>query len=312
MADVVGDVGRMSNLAGVFPILPTPFHDSEELDMEGLDHLVDFTLACGAHGVVVASAESESGRLSLEERRAITERVVARVRRRVPVLVGVSHPAAFQSSRMVAHATRLEVNGFVASPPAGERRSEEQIRRFYLQIADQAEGLPVFIHDCPALSGVELSTELLLRLARDAANLSHVLVESPPTGRRVSRLIKESGGTVRVFGGIAGQFLREEVTRGASGCMPAAVFTDALVSLWNAVQGKDLKAALSVERATRTLLFFVSQSMEWSVHCQKALLHRGGLVRSARVRQPSLQFDSAALEELVTLASDAGLAVLRA
>ena len=301
----------MSNFAGVFPILPTPFLDSEEPDLEGVDHLVDFVLGCGAHGVVVASAESETGRLSLEERRALTERVVARVRRRVPVLVGVSHPAALHSSRLVAHAAGLEVNGFLASPPTGERRSEEQIRRYYLQVADQAEGLPVFIHDCPGLSGVELSTELLLRLARDAANLSYVLVESPPTGRRVSRLVKESGGTVHVFGGCAGQFLREEAARGASGCMPAAVFTDALVALWNAVQAKDHKAAGSVERATRALLFFVSQSTEWTVHCQKELLHRGGLIRSARARQPSLLFDAAAQEELMTLAADADLAVLR-
>jgi 4-hydroxy-tetrahydrodipicolinate synthase len=302
----------MSNFAGVFPVVPAPFHDSEELDLLAVDHVIDFVLAHGAHGVVVAPAEGESGRLSLDERRALIERVMARVQRRVPVLLGASHPANFHALRLVAHGARLQVSGFVVAPPPGERRSEEQIRRFYLQLADQAEGLPVFIHDCPSLHGVELSTELLLRLARDAANLAYVVVESQPTGRRVSRLLKESAGTVRVFGGLAGQLFREEIARGASGSMPLAVFTDVLVATWNAIQAKDHKAALRIERATRSLLFFASQSLEWSVHSQKALFHRGGLIGSARVREPTLSFDSTALEELLTLASDADLAVLRA
>jgi 4-hydroxy-tetrahydrodipicolinate synthase len=230
----------------------------------------------------------------------------------VPVLVGVSHNATYHARELIAHGHKLEVAGFIAAPAVEERRSEERIRRFYATLADAAEGLPVFVQDRPQASGVAFSTELLLRVSEDAANLGFVIVESPPTGRRISRLVRESGGKVRVFGGMAGQFMREELVRGASGCVPGAVFTDALVAIWNMVQQGDHKGAARLDRAFLPLLHHCSQSVDWEVNCTKTLLKKGGLLRSARLRQPAQAFDEVAVEQLMVYAADLDLAILRA
>ncbi len=59
-------------LAGVLPVLVTPFDESGGCDAAALANEVDFVISHGAHGVVLGMV-SEVLRLSSEERDALTE-----------------------------------------------------------------------------------------------------------------------------------------------------------------------------------------------------------------------------------------------
>src|SRR3954469_8411924 len=79
-----------SDLGGVFPVLPTPFHDTGAPDAEGLARLVRYLLRCGVDGVTYPGVASEVGELTAEERGALTHVVLSEVGGRVPVIVGAS------------------------------------------------------------------------------------------------------------------------------------------------------------------------------------------------------------------------------
>src|SRR5690348_10902059 len=74
---------------GIIPAMPTPLTDKKELDLPGLERLINHVLAGGVHGLWVLGSAGEVSALSGNDRDAILTAVVEQVARRVPVVVGV-------------------------------------------------------------------------------------------------------------------------------------------------------------------------------------------------------------------------------
>src|SRR4051794_39536217 len=76
---------------GVIPILATPFHDDESLDLESWRRLLEFMIQLDVNGVTILGVLGESNRLTDEERRALIETAVATIGKKMPIIVGTSH-----------------------------------------------------------------------------------------------------------------------------------------------------------------------------------------------------------------------------
>ena len=89
-------VGRRSasssskSFQGVWPIVATPFHDDEALDLEGFAKSIRFFRECGASGATVCGVLGESNRLTDAERAQLVETAVGAAGA-MPICVGVSH-----------------------------------------------------------------------------------------------------------------------------------------------------------------------------------------------------------------------------
>src|SRR5438067_10294070 len=74
-------------LAGVFPVMATPFDEDGALDVAGLGRLVAFELDAGAHGLTILGNMGEVFKLSEDERATVTAGVIDAVAGRAPVVV---------------------------------------------------------------------------------------------------------------------------------------------------------------------------------------------------------------------------------
>jgi len=88
----------MPKLAGVFPVLPTPFTPEGAPDKAAFLRLVDFAIEAEVDGVVFPGMASEVETLSAEERAEMVAALGAHLRGRVPFLVGASHADPAQSA----------------------------------------------------------------------------------------------------------------------------------------------------------------------------------------------------------------------
>ena len=77
---------------GIFTIPLTPFTEDLALDFDGLDRVIDFCVAAGAHGIVYPVMASEFFTLSDEERMRLMPLVTRQVNGRIPVVTGVAAP----------------------------------------------------------------------------------------------------------------------------------------------------------------------------------------------------------------------------
>ncbi len=71
---------------GVYPAMITPFTADNKIDFEAVDRLVEWYIEAGCTGIFAACQSSEIYYLSLEERIALTKRVVDTVKGRIDVI----------------------------------------------------------------------------------------------------------------------------------------------------------------------------------------------------------------------------------
>ncbi|MEG9529080.1 MAG: dihydrodipicolinate synthase family protein, partial [Hyphomicrobiales bacterium] len=79
-----------SDIGGVVPIAPTPFHPDGRIDEVSLDRMTDFFESAGVDGLTILGQLGEAGKLDHAEGIAVARRVLGRTR--LPVIVGVTAP----------------------------------------------------------------------------------------------------------------------------------------------------------------------------------------------------------------------------
>lgn len=175
----------------------TPFTADLEVDEPALRREIDYVVRdCGATMVVAAGVETqEYTYLSLEQRKGLIRRTIECVDRRVPVMVGISHPS-FKTSVELAHfaeslgaaAVQLlaPLRPFAGPPTQADLIAyfEAVARETRLPITlylNPGPGADVSIGDTIALARLP-SVQLIKESSRDLARVSRLIVEIDRAG----------------------------------------------------------------------------------------------------------------------------------
>jgi 4-hydroxy-tetrahydrodipicolinate synthase len=175
----------------------TPFTADLEVDEPALRREIDYVVRdCGATMVVAAGVETqEYTYLSLEQRKGLIRRTIECVDRRVPVMVGISHPS-FKTAVELAHfaeslgaaAVQLlaPLRPFAGPPTQADLIAyfEAVARETRLPITlylNPGPGADVSIADTIALARLP-SVQLIKESSRDLARVSRLIVEIDRAG----------------------------------------------------------------------------------------------------------------------------------
>jgi 2-keto-3-deoxy-L-arabinonate dehydratase len=106
---------------GLFPVVPTTFIESGELDLVSQKRAVDFMIDAGSDGLCILANFSEQFLLGDDERELLTRTVLEHVAGRVPVIVTTTH---FSTRICAARSRRAQAMGaaMVMVMPALPRR----------------------------------------------------------------------------------------------------------------------------------------------------------------------------------------------
>jgi len=267
---------------GVFVIVPTPFASDLSVDYEGLKHIVRFCIDCGVQGVVASANASEVSYLTDEERRRVTQTVLAEAAGRVATIAGISSSCWPIACELARHAEASGADALMAMPPTFQRASESEIRAYYGAI-DKASSLPMFLQNYGGPGGTPMSAKLMADLLRSLPNVRYVKEETEFSSVAVSELLAEAkGDCLGVMGGKAGRALPDEHRRGACGTMPACEVSDIHLALWNALEARDEAKAGEIYRLLLPLLSFETG---YGPAIYKEVLRRRGVIDCAAFRQ---------------------------
>ena len=100
---------------GVWPIVATPFHDDESVDLEGFAKSIRFFHDCGASGATVCGVLGESNRLTDAERAELVKTAVGAAGA-MPVCVGVSHAGTRATVDLAQMAQDLGAHSVMVTP----------------------------------------------------------------------------------------------------------------------------------------------------------------------------------------------------
>ena len=150
--------------------LITPFKANGDIDYEALALLVEYQLQNGVDFLCIMGTTAETPCLSADEKRKLKELLVERVAGRVPLLMGCG---GNNTAAVVAELKANDwsgIDGVLSVCPYYNKPSQEGLYQHFKAVAE-ASPIPVVLYNVPGRTGVNMSAETTLRLARDFENI---------------------------------------------------------------------------------------------------------------------------------------------
>jgi 2-keto-3-deoxy-L-arabinonate dehydratase len=296
---VKGDINTMSNFSGIFPIVNTTFREDGSLDPDSQVRLVRFLLDCGAHGLGLFGTASEGYTLAGDERVQLTRLILREVRGRVPVIVSTGHTGTDVAVALSKEAEAEGADALMVLPPYFLKPDADGVFEYFRAINDAVK-IPIMIQDAPLMTQVAMGAALLGRMARELERVRYAKIEAPPTAPKITETKRAAGDDLILFGGLNGQFLLEELGRGAGGTMPGSDLTAVFVRIWDSWQkGQHDEARDEFSRYLPLIRYELQPGLGVSV--MKLNLFEWGVIASTRVRHPTRTLDDVGRKEVATL-----------
>ena len=246
----------MASFHGIIPPVSTLFHPDGSFNPEQQARLIDNMIAAGVHGLFFLGSNGEAAHMTSDMRREVAAFSIAHVAGRVPVLIGISVPGTAESIALAEHAAEHGADGMVAINPYYSSLSEENLYRYFKDIAD-AVPLPMMVYNFPAITGQDLSPALVLRLALDCPTIIGLkdTVDTMSAIRRAIQLIKPARPDFLIFTGYE-EYLLGTLIAGGDGNVPASGnFAPSLtVGLYNSYMSGDYAAMIEWQKKLMTTL----------------------------------------------------------
>ena len=150
--------------------LITPFKQDKSIDFPALARLVEYIIQNKADYLVVLGTTAETPTLSEKEKDEVRRFVAERVRGRIPMVLGVGGNS---TKGVVDYLNSHDLHDFTAIlsvVPYYNKPSQEGIYQHYKAIA-QASTLPIILYNVPGRTGVNMTAQTTLRLAREFENI---------------------------------------------------------------------------------------------------------------------------------------------
>jgi len=202
-----------SKLAGVFAPICTPFNKDETLDLGALRFNLGRYADTDLRGYLALGSNGENKSLTEEERLRVLDTCVKHKSQEQVVIAGAAYEAQRDTERFFKQAADRGADfGLLLSPSYFKKlMTEDVLYRYFMTVADSSS-LPLLIYNAPGFCGIDLSSELVQRLAVHPNIVG--MKDSAPSG--IERYLKLGSDDFLVLAGSIG-FLFPAMMAGAVG-----------------------------------------------------------------------------------------------
>lgn len=148
---------------GTYTAIITPFTESNQIDWEAFERLIEKQIEGGIEGIVFVGTTGESPTLSYSEHQETLRWSVKVVNGRCQVIHGTGSNNTRESIELAQVAAEAGADGHLVINPYYNKPTQEGLFRHFSAVADAAD-LPVIIYNIKGRTAVNLETETLLRL----------------------------------------------------------------------------------------------------------------------------------------------------
>lgn len=143
----------------------TPFDEAGEVDLVGLEELIEFHLANQTDAIIINGTTGEASTLSYQEKIATITKTVEVVNHRVPVIAGTGSNNTRESAKFSAEVSKLGVDGLLVVTPYYNKSSRRGLYEHFRVIAEHST-VPIILYTVPGRTGVNIPVETIAELAK--------------------------------------------------------------------------------------------------------------------------------------------------
>lgn len=160
---------------GVGTALVTPFRSDGSFDEAAFERFVDWQIDEGVNFLVPCGTTGENPALTADEHRRVVELTVKRAKGRVPVLAGAGNNNTARATELAELAVDLGADGILTITPYYNKPTPDGLRRHFGAQAEAVEkkkpGFPMIMYNVPGRTGLNMTAETTLRMAREIPNV---------------------------------------------------------------------------------------------------------------------------------------------
>jgi 4-hydroxy-tetrahydrodipicolinate synthase len=189
---------------GLGTALITPFTSSGALDESALAKFVDLQITEGVNFLVPCGTTGENPTLSADEHRRVVELTVKTANGRVPVLAGAGSNSTTRAVALAEEAVTLGADGLLTITPYYNKPTPDGLLRHFGAQAEAVEkkkpGFPMIMYNVPGRTGLNMTADTTLRMAREIPNVIGVKEASGNMEQILSILRDRSEGFLVLSG----------------------------------------------------------------------------------------------------------------
>lgn len=145
--------------------LVTPFDENDEVNYSRLREILEFHVINHTDAIIVTGTTGEGSTLNDEEKISVIEFTVNIINNRIPVIAGTGSNDTRHAVEFSKRVEKLGVDGLLVVTPYYNKGNENGIYEHYKAIAEGVK-IPIILYNVPSRTGVNLSIQLLKRLAQ--------------------------------------------------------------------------------------------------------------------------------------------------
>ena len=150
---------------GSLVALVTPFDSDNRVDYASLKGLIDFHVAQGSNGLVIAGTTGEAATLSRAEHCELIATAVELSAGRLPIIVGTGSNSTSQTIDLSLEVGDMGIDAFLLVVPYYNKPMQEGMYRHFSSVADAVEQ-PVMMYNVPGRTVADMLPETVARLAK--------------------------------------------------------------------------------------------------------------------------------------------------
>ncbi len=148
------------------PAMVTPFDDKKNVDVDALTKLIKFLVKGGISAIVPCGSTGEAATLNLEEYELVVRKTVEVCGGKIPVIAGAGSNDTARAVELSQIAKAAGADALLHVTPYYNKPTNDGLVAHYSEIA-KATNMPIIIYNVPGRTGLNITSETTLRIAKE-------------------------------------------------------------------------------------------------------------------------------------------------
>jgi 4-hydroxy-tetrahydrodipicolinate synthase len=294
---------------GLGTALVTPFKEDGSFDEQAFTRFVEWQVANGVDVLVPCGTTGENPTLSHEEHLRVVELTVKTANGRAAVLAGAGGNSTPKAVELAIAACDLGADGILTITPFYNKPTPDGLLRHFGAQAEAVEkrrsGFPMIMYNVPGRTGVNMTAETMLRIAREIENIAGVKEASANMEQILDVLRNRPAGFLVLSGDDA--WTLPLIAAGADGLISVA--SNEVPGLMNELVAAALSHRMGDAQAVhnRLLPLLTGNFLESNPGPVKAIMAMLGIIPSETMRAPLAPVTDATRKRLEAIVDECEL-----